>query len=370
MTALLARRNLFHEKSKLFLSVTGVAASLALIILLMGFREGLYATLTAYVDNMGADLIIAQDGVQGIFSSDSTIPLKFHDRIVRLANATETSHILTADVIFTHKDMKIPVLLVGYQPSNPFGSPWKLSEGRLISKDDEILFDTWLAQRIGKTVGDEIDLLGKRFKVVGLTLETSSWMSPYIFISLDAARSALGLSGMVSYHLIRLPDGTEVGEAKQVIENSVSGVEALTPKEIAAADRRVLATVMDTPLNIMLVIGTAIGAAVMGLTTYTTVTDQMREYGLLKAIGSNGGRLVRIVTTETMLRAGMGFALGVGLSYLAGFLIMARWPQFNVLIRPENLVQAGGLALAMSLIAALLPIQRLSRIDPLTVFKE
>jgi putative ABC transport system permease protein len=109
--------------------------------------------------------------------------------------------------------------------------------------------------------------------------------------------------------------------------------------------------------------------AVMGLTAYTAVADQMREYGVLKAVGAGGGRLAWQVTVETLYRAVLGYILGVALSYLTAALIMAVWPQFNIVIRPETIAQVGVLALVMTILAALLPIRRLSRIDPVAVFK-
>ena len=363
-------RNLLHEKGKLALSVAGVAAAIALILLLLGFREGLYATLTAYADNLDTDLIVPQSGVEGLFSSDSTLPLALHHEAVQATGATEAGHILLADVIFTSGETKTPILLVGYDPALPFGSPWKLGAGRLLEADDEILIDSWLAERAGALPGDEIELLGGSFTVVGLTRETASWMSPYMFITLDAAETVLGAYGMVSYHLLRLPEGADVESARRAIEGRVEGVEVLTPAEVAGADRRVIATIMDTPLNVMLVIGVVIGIAVTGLTAYTAVTDRMRKYGVLKAIGAGDGRLARLVVGETLVRAGMGFVAGIGFSYLAAALIMARWAQFNIVIRGGSLVQAGGLALVMSLVAGLLPVRRVAQIDPLIVFKE
>ncbi len=369
MSVPLAQRNLWHQKGRLLLSVAGIAASLALILLLMGFRAGLYATLTAFVDNLDADLIIAQSGVQGMFSSNSALPLDLHQRAAATANAVEAGHILMADIIFTWDETKTPVLLVGYDPQSVFGSPWKRGAGRNVQADDEIALDTWLAQRAGIALGDTITVLGQDFTVVGLTRETSSWMSPYIFITLDAAEQALGLSGLVSYHLLRLPPDADVQETAQKLEAVIPGISAMTPAEIADADRRVLANVMDSPINVMLVIGVVIGVAVMGLTAYTAVTDRMREYGVLKAVGASGGRLAWLVTVETMYRAVLGYLLGVGLVYLAAAVIMARWPQFNVLIEGRAVIQAGGLTLVMSLLAALLPIRRLNQIDPAQVFK-
>lgn len=370
MTVPLARRNLLHEKGKLLLSAAGIGASLALILLLLGFRAGLYATLTAFVDHLGADLVIAQSGVQGMFASDSAVPLRLHDEVAATAGATEAGHIIVADIIFTAAETKTPVLLVGYQPGTPFGSPWNIGAGRALQSDDEILLDTWLAQRAGIALDDQIDVLGHTFRVVGLTHETASWMSPYIFVSLNAATSALGLSNVVSYHLLKLAQDGDVDSVIDAVEAQFAGIEALTPDDVATADRRVLATVMDTPLQVMIFIGAVIGVAVMGLTAYTAVADRRREYGVLKAVGASGRRLTWLVLSETAYRAALGFFLGVGLAYLFAALIMAIWPQFNIVIRLETILQTGGLSLAMTLAAAWLPIRRLQGIDPLFVFKE
>ena len=370
MSVPLARRNLLHEKGRLALSVAGIAAALALILLLLGFRAGLYATLTAFVDNLGADLVVAQSGAQGMFASDSAVPLDLHDEVAAAAGASEAGHIVVADIIFTEGETKTPVLLVGYEPGTPFGAPWDVGAGRSVAGDDEILLDTWLAQRAGVAIGDQVDVLGRPFRVVGLTRETTSWMSPYIFVSLDAATAALGLNNVVSYHLLQLPPDRDVNEAIATIKARLAGVDALTPDEVAAADRRVLATVMDTPLQVMIFVGAIIGVAVMGLTTYTAVADRRREYGVLKAVGASASRLTWLVLRETAYRAALGFLLGVGLAYLFATLIMAVWPQFTIVIRPEMVLQAAALALLMTLAAAWLPMRRLQRIDPLLVFKE
>jgi putative ABC transport system permease protein len=369
MSVPLARRNLLHEKGRFLLSILGVAAALTLIVLLMGFREGLYATLTAYVDSMGADLIVAQSGVKGFFASNSAIPAAIHDDIVVASGAVEAGHVLVADVIFTRGETKTPVLLIGYNVETKVGGPWKLGEGRGVQSDDEVALDLWLAQRNGIAVGDRLELLGRTFTVVGLTRETASWMSPYIFVSQKAAEEALGLPGVASFYLLRLPDGTAEAAAAQAIEEQVSGVDALRPSEIAVADRKVLATVMDTPITVMLVISAIIGVAVMGLTAYTAVADRMREYGVLKAIDASRGRLNRLVTTETLYRAVLGFALGTGLSYLTAELIMALWPQFTIVIDPASVAAAGAATLIMTVVAALLPIRRVAAIDPALVFK-
>lgn len=370
MSVPLARRNLLHEKGKLALSVAGIGAALTLILLLLGFRAGLYVTVSAFADNLGADLVVGQSGVQGLFASSSALPLDVHDQAAAAAGATEAGHILVAGTIFTAGDRKTPVLLVGYEPDSTFGRPWNIGDGRAIQSDDEILLDSWLAQRTGLAVGDEIELLGQRFRVAGLTRETASWMSPIIFVSLKAASAALGLDNIASYHLLQLPLERDADRAVAAIEARVAGVDALTPGQVAAADERALATVLDTPLRVMVFIGAVIGMAVMSLTAYTAVSDRRHEYGVMKAIGVSPLGLSWLVVRETTGRAVLGFLAGVAGAYLAAALIMAVWPQFMIVIEWPAVIQTGVLALFMTLAATWLPIRRLQGIDPVVVFKE
>jgi putative ABC transport system permease protein len=370
MTVPLAQRNLLHEKGKLALSVAGVGAALTLILLLLGFRAGLYATVSAFANNLGADLVVGQSGVRGMFSANSIVPLSVHADVAAAARAVDAGHILMAGIIFTAGDTKTPVLLVGYEPDTIFGRPWNVGSGRTIASDGEILLDTWLAQRAGIAVGDEIDLLGQRFRVVGLTRETASWMSPYVFVSFEAASTVLGLHGLASYHLLRLPVDGDVGRAIAAVEARAARVDVLTPGDIARADERALVTVLDTPLRVMVAISVVIGTAVMSLTAYIAVSERRREYGVLKAIGATQGHIAWLVMRETTGRALLGFFAGVGGANLAATLIMAVWPQFAIVIQWPTVLQAALLALLMNLAAGWLPIRRLRGIDPVLVFTE
>ncbi len=368
MSISLAQRNVFHERGKLLLSILSVAAALTLIMLLAGFRDGMYGAVAAYTDNMGADLIVTQSGGKGAYTS-SAIPAAIHGEIAAVSGTVEVEHVLAADIIFIYGNIKIPAVLIGYNLQTGVGGPWSLSQGRAVQSDDEITLDTWLAHHAGIGIDDEMNLLGRRFTVVGLTSQTTSWIGSYIFVSRTAAEGLLRQPGIASFYWLRLPAGTDTSAVANAIESQVTGVEALTPDQIAAARRRTLASVIGAPINLMLMISFITGIAVMGLTTHTAVVDRMREYGVLKAVGASGYWLRRLVIFETLYRAGLGFILGIGLSYFAAQLIMRVFPQFTLIVRPETIGVVGLSTLLMTVFAALLPIRRVAAIDPAVVFK-
>jgi putative ABC transport system permease protein len=345
MSVPITRRSLLHEKGKLVLHIAGIAAALMLIMLLLGFRDGMYSSLTAYIDHTGADLIVSQIGSRGLFDASSALPADLHNTIGSVSGASAIDHILVGDTIFMHGGAKTPVLIIGYNLATGFGGPWNIGAGRFLQTDHEILLDTWLAWRSGVQIGDTVNLLGHEFTVVGLTRETSSWMSPYVFVSLPAAGEALQALGDASFFLLRLPPHPDRAAVSQAIKAEVPNISVLTPHDIAAADRKFLAAVLDRPINVMLLISGVIAVAVMGLITYTGVMGRLREYSVLKAIGASNGWLLWVVVRETIYRMGFGFAAGIVLSYLFAALIMRLWPQFTVTISPQMIPLIGAASL-------------------------
>jgi len=341
---------------------------LTLIVLLLGFRNGLYKAITAYLDNISADLLVTKSGVQGAFTA-SNLPITLHNTLGASAGAAEIDHVLVGDFIFSQGNVKMPAVLVGYNIENGIGGPWKMSEGRGVEADDEVVLDASLARRAGVNIGDKITLLNQPFRVVGLSRETVSWLAVYLFISRSAAEKTLQLPGIASYYALRLPPKSDLTAVIDTIEKQFPSVEVFTPNQKTDASVRIVATVLDTPINLMLAISVVIGIAVMGLTAYTTIVDRMREYGVLKAVGASGAWLNRLVITETFYQAGLGFTVGTILSYMVAQVIMYLFPQFIIIIRPETLVLTGILALVMSILAALLPMRRLGAVDPAVVFR-
>lgn len=369
MSVPVVRRNLWHDRGKLILHVAGIAATLMLISLLLGFRDGMYTSLTAYIDHTGADLIVSQIGSRGLFYANTGLPSTLHESIETIPGTTDIDHILVGDTIFSHASVKLPVLVIGYNPETGFGGPWNMGDGRTLQGDNEILIDSWLAWRAGVNVGDHVSVLGNEFTVVGLTRETASWMSPYIFMSLASAEDALELSGDASFFLVKLSAGANRDVVSNTITTEFAGTDVFTPDEMATTDRKFLAAVLDRPISVMLIISAIISMAVMGLIIYTSIINRLAEFSTLKAIGSSNGWLRWLVIRETLARTFLGFVLSIVVSYLAAELIETAWPQFTVTIRSEITLLIGMVAFIMALLSALLPIQQIARVDPSNVFK-
>ncbi|HET8670420.1 MAG TPA: hypothetical protein VFM05_07260, partial [Candidatus Saccharimonadales bacterium] len=60
----LARKNLFQEKVRLFLSIGGVAFSVILMVMLMGLYQGISGKIAEYIRTVPADAWVKQAGTE------------------------------------------------------------------------------------------------------------------------------------------------------------------------------------------------------------------------------------------------------------------------------------------------------------------
>jgi putative ABC transport system permease protein len=112
----------------------------------------------------------------------------------------------------------------------------------------------------------------------------------------------------------------------------------------------------------------AISLAVAGILIMNVmliaVSQRTSEIGLLKAVGSPGGQIMRLFLSESAILSLLGAVVGLSFSAL-GLLIMGRlFPDFPIAVPLWSLAAAVGVALATGLVFGVLPARRAARLDP------
>jgi putative ABC transport system permease protein len=114
-------------------------------------------------------------------------------------------------------------------------------------------------------------------------------------------------------------------------------------------------------------LGLVVGVVVVAQTIYATTMDHLREYGTLKAMGASNGYLYRVIIQQAVISAVTGYALAMGVS-----LLVVQGSQHGgaaILLPLPMAVGMLGLTLAMCIGAALVSINKVTRLDPAMVFK-
>ena len=363
---LLARRNLFRDRTRFLLSVLGVAVSVGLILLLSGYRAGVYRQASAYLDNTPGAVVVAEKGIRDFLGTSSVLPADALEAVESTSGVDRVIPVVSSFVIFERHERKDGFFLIGYDPAFG-GGPWKLVEGREPAADDELVIDRTTARQHDMTIGDQVSLLDRDATIVGLSDETTFWAGSVAFAPISTLESLLRAPGLRSFLLVTPEAGVSPVTLRDRL--AVPGTEALLKRDVVANDAKLLARVYDAPIGLMVAIAFVVGVLVVGLVIYTATIERRREYGAVKAIGARNRTLYRVVTIQAVIAAFVGAVVGVALAYGAGAALMSWRPQFLVAIEPSAVGIVLASSLFMALLAALIPARSVARLEPAEVFR-
>ena len=360
----LARRNLAAEKRRVAVSLLGIGGCIALILLLQGLWNGTRAQISAYPDNSRAELFVGAVGAKNLATDRSTLPAELAEDIGQLDGVTDASPIGARFVVLDLHGTKIPLTVVGSVPGRQ-GGPWNLGAGRGPRAPTEIALDDVTAANHDLELGDELEFMGEELEVVGLLEDSRSWMTGMAFVTLDAMQGMQRTPGAASFILVETTSPFEV--SKKI--GASFEVEVLTAEELADNERRLYAEIIESPLLLMIGIAFAAGTMIVALTAYSSLVERLREFGVARALGARGRDLLRTVLGETLLLAiggtAVGFALFAGATQILGWIK----PQFWTVISPRTAAAVVSSALLMAVLATYVPVRRVSRVEPASVYR-
>lgn len=364
----LARRNLFQDKTRLALSIGGVALAVMLILILKGFLTGMNRQITSYLDRSPGSIVVAEEDVVNLLGATSLLPKGMDEKAERIRGVEQVTPILSQFIILELHEKKQPAYMVGYDPELG-GGPWKLVAGRAPRAKKEIVFDRVLAERHRLKLGDQVEVMGQDFTIVGLSSGTTSWMTSFFFVRKQDAENLLLNPGATSFLLLTTSENADLSKILARL-NGFSDVNAFTKSQMAANDLKLFAKVFSAPLKLMVGIAFLVGTMIVGLIIYTATVERQREYGVIKAIGGKNRFLYRIVLTQALFASIAGSLLGVLLANGVAQWIMTVRPQFLIVF---DLVDSGEALLAglgMALIAAVFPTRVVAELAPAEVFRK
>jgi len=114
-------------------------------------------------------------------------------------------------------------------------------------------------------------------------------------------------------------------------------------------------------------LGLVVGVVVVAQTIYATTVDHIREYGTLKAMGATNRFLYGVIVLQAVISALIGYGVGMVVSV---FIVRGSEQGGAAILLPAPMA-AGMLVLTMAMCigAAVVSINKVTRLDPAMVFK-
>ncbi|MBI4219929.1 MAG: ABC transporter permease [Chloroflexi bacterium] len=357
------------------LSIAAIASVVVLITVFEGFKSGLSAQVRSYVDSLTAPLVVIQAGADSTAAVRSAVPAELVQKLTAAPEVQAVHPVLIVRSIFEHADHKTPVSVVGYEER---GGPARIVAGRPVAGPDEAVFDRGLMRKHGLSLGDQVAVFGRRFKVVGVSSGTSSLLGSYIFVSLETLQTiASGFpetTGQATEAptmlLVDLAPGVTASEAQIRLGALSADVRVVTPDFLAGNDVRAVNDIMGSAMTFLVYAAYVVGLLVVGLTFYGGVLERHSEFGIVKALGAGNRWLYAYVLAYSAALTAAALAIGIAASQGVASLIPEIAPQYLVVAwDPRVIFRTSVAALGIALIASAFPILRVSRVDPAMVFR-
>jgi putative ABC transport system permease protein len=362
-----ARKNLLAEKARLFVAVGGVAFAVFLIVLIQGVYFQLRGAFTSFIDDVPAELWVTQNGAFDVFHSNSTLSEELSEPLSQVPGVAGVQSVIAGQLSFRGEGGDVRSFVVGMRPGleaagggNPFGLDAVPGPGEIVVSDLTL-------HQGGLKIGDTLSVGERQFVIVGAAGKDIGFRG-FSFLDFNDAQSVLAEPGATNYFTVFLKDPSQQDAVIGAIESRLPGVSVFTQKQFAASSREEMSS-FNPIIAVLMVIAFIVGATVISLTIYTATVEKAREFGVLKAIGASGPQLYRIVLAQSFAVGVLGFAVGVPLAVVAGNLIGRFVPEFVTLFYWQAILAIFGGVLAMSLIAAHLPVRTVARVDPAVVFR-
>jgi putative ABC transport system permease protein len=359
----------------LLTSLLGVTFAVVLVNLQGGLLVGLLKKASLLIDHGQADIWVGHRHMNNV-DMGNFIPERWIDRVRAVEGVERADPYLIAGGQASLRDGRSEIVLVlGCDPASLLGNAWVMEEGdpEAIRHPDGIFVDVHAVELLGGCkVGDTLEINGYRAVVVGLTTGIVGFTnSPYIFTTLDRARRFThGVPpGQCSYFLVKTEPGTDVAAVCARLRDRVPELDVHDKATYSwiCMEFWLVRTGIGLSFGLATFLGLLVGLAVTAETLYASVSERIKEFATLKAMGADDAYVSRFLIAQALGTATLGSLFG-----LAGALVMGRSlsnPAAPVVLTWSVAAVSVILIALVCLVAAWLPYHRIRRIDPVSVLR-
>ncbi len=398
----IAWRFLKTSRSQTFLIILGITAGVSIQIFLSSLISGLQANLIQQTVGDAPHIIIAPEdrtpsslarSPQNLVSSALASPVKeeakilswqpIQAKLLKRLDLQVASPLVEGSGTVRKGDLVRSVVMKGVLFENADriyelrertvqGIPQIGGNGVLVGKN--------LADDLQLEPGDLINVTtssGKNgtFIVNGVfDLKNKAINATWVFLDLIPAQVLLNLEGAVSSIEIQI---AQVFQSERIAEELKREFPQYTIETWQTRNQQLLSALRSQSLSSYMIQFFVLLAVTLGIASVlvVSVTQKIREIGILKAIGTTNTGVSLIFLTQGAILGLFGSSSGA----LFGFLLIRLFQQaarasggaisFSVSVNPQNLLLIVGISTVASLLAAVSPARQATKLVPIEVIR-
>ena len=370
-----ALRILLYDKVRSLITLMGVIFAVGLIFNQLGTFLGLMETSSVIIDNTPGDIWITSKNSKN-FDFSQPFPEFIYNQVLSESDVESAEKLIVAWALIKQKEGGTEQIeIVGYNPERGVGGPWemKIGDTRQLNNGNFAIIDESAMKRLGNIqVGDYRDIMWRRLQIVGISSGVKSFTTaPIVFTSYKLAQSLVGYIGPDNtvFVIAKIKPGASLATTVKNLKQNLKGVDVYSKADFSYKTRRYWAVETGVGFSFMLtiVISFLVGMLIVGQTIYNSTMEHIKEFGTLKAIGASNFEIYKIIFSQAMINALLGYIVSliitmatVKLYDAIGMVLVVRW-WVNLLVL--------ALTLVMCSTAAFVSIRRIKKIDPAILFR-
>jgi putative ABC transport system permease protein len=383
----IALKILFGDRGKYLGIITGIALASLIMIQQPGILISILSHTYSFISDINLpDIWVMDPKVQFIDDTKPLLDTQLYQ--VRGVQGVEWAMPLYkgSQRVRLDNGETVGSVMLGLDDATLIGGPAVILEGRLadLRLPDSVIVDEAgakgrlakpLATPGGKSIrlqiGDVLEINDKRATVVGIARGTPTFQSqPILYTTYTRAKNyALSERKLLSYILVK----AKADESPQAVARRISrqtGLAAYTAEEFKHRSLQyfIQNTSILTNFGFVVIVGFIVGAAVTGQIFYNFTLDNLRYFGVFKAMGATNRMLRRMILLQALLVGFIGFGIGAGA--VATFAAATRGSSdLTMQLNWQLLLGSGMAVLVIVVVAALFSVRKVMKLEPAEVFK-
>ena len=357
-------RNIFRYKQRMFMTIFGVAGSVALLFAGLGIQSSISGVADRQFDQV---LRYQMMVVERPDAKEADMKALLDRKEVKSAKKIgletfsvrpqkdETKQLVT---VMAASDFNDDVLL-----RNRAGQDLSVEQGAILSEKLALLY--------GVGVGDQIEVSGHRIKVAGVT---ENYSGHFIYLTDEQFKDIFGRTPNQVAYLVRLRDASAKGieqEAKVFLESDSVG--AVSQNLAMKRSFETVAKSLASTMLILVVVSVLLAVVILYNLTNINVSERIRELSTVKVLGFFDKEVMLYIYRETILLSLIGLVLGLVSGYYLHQVLIGMIAGKTILFNPTvggyvYLVPVAVLGLLVAGLAYLV-YQRLRHVDMLEALK-
>ena len=398
--ATLAMNSLRYRSLRSWLAILGIVIGVGSIISLISISVGLNQQIQKNLGGLGANVITISSGAAranfggfgggggggGGFGATAitTKPITFHqaDSLRHVSGVAQLDARVQGSATVNFRDKNSRATVIGTEPSAfPASAATTMWEGESFGSGDissAVLGYLVATETFNESMlNRQIKIAGKPFRVIGvLNSSGSSFGGPDrdIFISQRAAKTLFNQTEDVSSVVVVAqsdPDTVAAALTATLLQlhhetSDKQDFQVTTASSIQSTISSVTNTLgifLGGIASISLIVG-GIGVA---NAMFTSVLEQTRYIGLLKALGARSGMVMKLFLFEACMVGMIGGLLGIALAFLASSILGS----FGLpsAVTPELVLLGLGFSIVVGAVSGVIPARNASSVEPVEALR-